>query len=78
MSAFTVRLPDNLAEEVAKRAKKLHISRSQYIRESIENMNKRLYEQERREKLFIASMRTRKESIKINSEFANVEHDPEN
>ena len=78
MSAFTVRLPDDLAEEVAKRAKKLHISRSQYIRRSIETMNKRLYEQERKEKLFAISMRTRKESMKINSEFSNIEHDPEN
>ncbi|MFP3011978.1 MAG: ribbon-helix-helix protein, CopG family [Rickettsia sp.] len=78
MSALTVRLPDDLAEEVAKRAKKLHISRSQYIRRSIETMNKSLYEQERKEKLFAISMRTRKESMKINSEFSNIEHDPEN
>ncbi len=78
MSALTVRLPDDLAEEVTKRARKLHISRSQYIRKSIENMNKSLYEQERQEKLFAASMRTRTESIKINSEFSNIEHDPEN
>lgn len=36
MSALTIRLPDDLAEEVAKRTQKLHISRSQYIRKSIE------------------------------------------
>ncbi|AFC70658.1 ribbon-helix-helix protein, CopG family [Rickettsia australis] len=71
MSALTVRLPDDLAKEVAKRAKKLHISRSQYIRRSIETMNKSLYEQERKEQLFAISMRTRKESMKINSEFSN-------
>lgn len=41
-------------------------------------MNKSLYEQERKEKLFAISMRTRKESMKINSEFSNIEHDPEN
>lgn len=41
-------------------------------------MNKSLYEQERQEKLFAASMRTRTESIKINSEFSNIEHDPGN
>lgn len=78
MSALTVRLPDDLAEEMAKRAQKLHISRSQYIRKSIENMNKNLYELERKEKLFAINMRTRKESIKINSEFSDIEHDPEN
>ena len=39
MSALTVRLPNNVIDEVNSRAKKLHITRSEYIRKSIENDN---------------------------------------
>ena len=37
MSALTVRLPNNVIDEVNSRAKKLHITRSEYIRKSIKN-----------------------------------------
>ncbi|PCJ24528.1 MAG: hypothetical protein COA94_07210 [Rickettsiales bacterium] len=77
MSALTIRLPDEILDEVDKRSAKLHISRSEYIRLSIAKMNKGICEDERRAKLMETSHRVRKESMRINSEFAKVEHDPE-
>jgi metal-responsive CopG/Arc/MetJ family transcriptional regulator len=77
MSALTIRLPEQVLNEIDQRAQKLHISRSEYIRKSIENMNKRLQKEESRAKLIATSKRVRKESMIINSEFSKVEHDPE-
>ena len=76
MSALTVRLPNNVIDEVNSRAKKLHISRSEYIRKSIENMNEKLQQQERKDRLVRASKLVRKESMIVNSEFSKVEYEP--
>ena len=76
MSALTVRLPNNVIDEVNSRAKKLHITRSEYIRKSIENMNKKLQQQERKEKFIRVSKLVRKESMVVNSEFSKVEYEP--
>jgi metal-responsive CopG/Arc/MetJ family transcriptional regulator len=76
MSALTFRLPHQVIDEVDYRAKKLHITRSEYIRKSIENMNKKLQQQERKDRFFRVSNLVRKESMIINSEFEKVEHEP--
>ena len=76
MSALTVRLPNNVIDEVNNRAKKLHITRSEYIRKSIENMNKKLQQQERKDRIIKASKLVRKESMVVNSEFSKVEYEP--
>ena len=76
MSALTVRLPNNVIDEVNSRAKKLHITRSEYIRKSIENMNKKLQQQERKDRIIRASKLVRKESMIVNSEFSKVEYEP--
>ena len=75
MSALTVRLPEKVVSEVDMRAQKLHITRSEYIRKSIENMNENLRLQERRNKLMNASKKVKKESMAVNAEFAEVEDD---
>jgi len=54
-SALTVRLSDKIVHKVDIRAKKLRISRSEYIRKSIEFMNKGMHQQERKAKLIHAS-----------------------
>ena len=76
MSALTVRLPNNLIDEVNSRAKKLHITRSEYVRKSIENMNRKLQQQERKDRVIRASKLVRKESMVVNSEFSKVEYEP--
>ena len=77
MSALTIRLPEEVVNEIDMRAQKLHISRSEYIRQSIEAMNKGIYEQERKARLIRVSKQVRKESMAINAEFSKVEYDPE-
>ena len=76
MSALTVRLPNNLIDEVNSRAKKLHITRSEYVRKSIENMNRKLQQQERKDRVIRASKLVRKESMVVNTEFSKVEYEP--
>ncbi|MDF2966209.1 MAG: hypothetical protein K0Q51_1597, partial [Rickettsiaceae bacterium] len=46
-------------------------------RQCIEAMNQKMYEKEKKNKLIRASQLTRKESMLINSEFSEVENDPE-
>ena len=75
MSALTVRLSNNVIDEVNNRAKKLHITRSEYIRKSIDNMNKKLQQQERKDKFTRVSKLVRKESMVVNSEFSKVEYE---
>ena len=77
MSALTIRLPDTIVDEIDKRAEKLHITRSEYVRKSIESMNKKMYEKERKEKLVKASRKVREESMVVNPEFGEFENDPE-
>lgn len=76
MLALTVRIPDAIAKEVEQRAKKLHITRSEYIRQSIENMNQALDREEKRARLIKSSNLVRNNSMSVNAEFAEVEHDP--
>lgn len=77
MSSVTIRLTEKILNEVDLRAQKLHISRSSYIKQSIESMNIRLQENERKTRLSEASKRVRKESMLVNFEFSEVEYDPE-
>ena len=76
MTTVTVRLPDELLQALDKRAKKLKISRSIYIRQALEHMNEEVAAQYRRERLKEVSLRVREESMKINAEFSRIEHDP--
>lgn len=55
------------------KAKVLRISRNEYIKKFIKNMDKELYDQERKIKLTKISKRVRKESTIINSEFSRIE-----
>jgi predicted transcriptional regulator len=76
MTTVTVRLSDQLLQALDKRAKKLKISRSIYIRQALEHMNEEVAAQYRRERLKEVSLRVREESMKINAEFSHIEHDP--
>ena len=76
MSALTIRLPNNLSVELNKIVTTLHISRSEYIRRSIEAMNKHIKEEERKKQLILASHKVRNESMVVNKEFSKIENDP--
>jgi predicted transcriptional regulator len=77
MSLISVRLADNLLNEVKIRAQALHMSKTEYIRKAIEHMNEEVLKQERKEKLMHASLKVRKESLLVNAQFSRIEYDPE-
>ncbi len=76
MTTVTLRMPDNLVHNIDAYAMHLHISRSEYIKKAILNMNKMLLEETRAQKLAAASLKVRQESMAVNAEFGEIEYDP--
>ncbi|OGT49419.1 MAG: hypothetical protein A3E82_06410 [Gammaproteobacteria bacterium RIFCSPHIGHO2_12_FULL_38_11] len=76
-SLVSIRLNDDLFREMKANAQMLHLSQTDYIRKAIEIMNDEIVKKQRRRRLKEASLLVRKESMKINAEFSEVEHDPE-
>lgn len=77
MSIVSIRLSNELLQEVDVMAKALHIARTEYIRKAIEQMNEKTLELKRKQNLVQASLKVRKNSMDINAEFSRIEHDPE-
>ncbi len=77
-SLVSISLNDGLLQEIKANAHLLHLSQTNYIRKAIENMNHEIEKQERKKRLKKASLRVRKESMKINAEFSEIERDPKN
>lgn len=75
MSMVSMRLPDALLKAAEDGAKALHVPRSEYFRLAIEAMNKRICDENRRQRLMSASRRVRDESMAVNAEFDVIEHD---
>lgn len=76
-SLISIRLQDKLFNTMKAKAQHLDLSQTEYIRTAIERMNHETERLERIQRLKQASLRVRKESMKINAEFSKVEHDPE-
>jgi len=76
MTTISIRLPDNVLNEVDKIAKDLKVPRTAYLRQAILLMNSKVKEERRRARVMKLSRRVRKESMRINAEFNEVEHDP--
>ena len=77
MSVITLRLPDNIVQRLDTNAHILHMSRNEYIKKAISAMNHDIQEHERKRRLQAASKLVRQESMRINAEFAAIEHAPE-
>jgi len=77
MNTISIRLPDDLLREVDSRAAELQIPRAEYLRRAIVSMNRETHSRQRRIRLMEVSARVRKESMAVNREFAEIEHDPE-
>ena len=75
MTAISLKLSDDLLEASTRGAKVLGVSRAEYIRRAIERMNRETTARMRAERLADASRRVRKESMRVNAEFAAVEGD---
>jgi len=76
MTTISIRLPDNVLDEVDKIVKDLNVPRTAYLRQAILSMNSKVKEERRRARIIKLSKRVRKESMRINAEFNEVEHDP--
>jgi metal-responsive CopG/Arc/MetJ family transcriptional regulator len=77
MTTISLRLPDDLLREVEERAGDLHLPRAEYVRRALEKMNREVFRQRRRNRLMELSLRVREESMHVNAEFSEVEHEPE-
>ncbi|MBI5816476.1 MAG: ribbon-helix-helix protein, CopG family [Nitrospinae bacterium] len=75
MSTLSVRLPDDLLKQADARARELRLSRAEYIRKAVENLNKEIAARKRKDRLTRASHKVRGESMAVNAEFAGFEDD---
>lgn len=77
MALVSIRLNDELFQDMKAKAHVLHLSQTNYIRRAIEHMNDDIERRRRKERLTQASLRVREESMKINTEFSEIDYDPE-
>ena len=76
MKSISLKMSRALLEASSRYAKALGISRLEYIRRALARMN-RAEEQARTERMTQASLKVRKESARVNAEFAAVERNPD-
>lgn len=77
MGAISLKLPDKLLATSRHCADSLHLSRAAYIRRAIERMNHATRARLRAERLAEVSKKVRKERLRINADFAAIEHAPD-
>ena len=77
MEMLSLQMPEELLKTTRRCAKSLHVSRATYIRCAIERMNRQTQVQLRGNRQAEASKKARKESLRVNREFAAIEHAPE-
>jgi metal-responsive CopG/Arc/MetJ family transcriptional regulator len=76
MKAISLKLPEELLRESSRYARALELSRAAYIRRALERMNRKTDARLRAERLATVSRKVRRESMKVNAEFAATERDP--
>lgn len=77
MGAISLKLPEDVLETSRRCADTLHLSRAAYIRRAIERMNRQTQAFLRARRLAAASKKVRKESMRVNREFAAIEQAPD-
>ena len=77
MGAISLKLPQDVLETSRRCADTLRLSRAAYIRRAIERMNRQTQALLRAKRLTEASKKVRKESMRVNREFAAIEQDPD-
>ena len=75
MQAISIKLPEELVESSDQCARELKLSRAEYIRRAIEQMNRDTRARLRARRLADASRKVREESMRVNAEFAAIERD---
>ena len=77
MGAISLKLPEDVLETSRRCADTLHLSRAAYIRRAVEHMNRQTQALVRARRLAEVSKKVRKESMRVNREFAAFERDPD-
>ena len=75
MEAISLKLPEELLEASKRCAGALRVSRAEYIRKAIQRMNRNMEADLRAKRLAAASRKVRRESMRVNAEFARIERD---
>ena len=76
-SLISVRVSDELFNAVKTSSHFLEVPQADYIRQAIQRMNAEITKRMREKKLKAASLLVRKESMKVNAEFDEIEYDIE-
>jgi len=77
MESISLKLPEELLESSDRYAKAMGIPRAQYIRLALEKMNREAEQRALAEQMARASRKVRKESMRVNAEFARLRYDPD-
>lgn len=77
MALVSLQLPDPLLEKSKRLAEGLNISRAEYIRRAIEEKNRETEAAIRAKRIAAASRKVRRESMRVNAEFAKFESAPD-
>jgi predicted DNA-binding protein len=77
MEAISLKLPEDLLKRSNRCARALGIPRAEYIRRALEKMNQEAETQALASRLDRASRKVRRESMRVNAEFARIEPDPD-
>jgi hypothetical protein len=75
MAAISLKIPEGLLEESGRYADALQLTRAEYIRRALEQMNRGTRARLRARRLRDASHKVRGESMRVNAEFAAIERD---
>jgi len=77
MVSISLKLPLDLLKASDRCAKLLGISRTEYLRRALDRVNRELDARARAERMARASRIVRRESMRVNAEFARIETDPD-
>ncbi len=77
MESISLKLPPDLLKTSDRCAKALGVPRAEYIRRALERMNREAEARARAERMARASRKVRRESMRVNAEFAATERDPD-
>lgn len=75
MGTISLKLPDDVLHESGEFAEALQISRAEYIRRAIDRMNRETLAGLRAKRLEEVSRKVRRESMRVNAEFAAIEEE---
>ena len=76
MTTISIRIPEDILNDVDRFSRDLKVPRTEYLRQAILLMNRKVKEDRRRVRIMKLSQRVRVESMRVNAEFSEVEHDP--